>query len=263
MTEHQLHETESLRAILYATYVSGFKGDPSTVARALTRSQRAAYTKFFMPFLAGVQRDARILDLGCGDGSLLAYLMERGFRNCQGVDCSSEQVALARERGVAAEVGNLFETLASRRSCFSVILAIDVIEHMTKTELAKLGRLISESLVPGGRIVVQTPNGEGLSRGHIVYGDLTHETIFNESSITQFLRAFGFERISVKETGPVPHSLFGAIRSLGWRAIRLGAQVGSVVQTGRWPTVLSATLIASGFRQQQSVDGASEAMAIR
>lgn len=249
----ELLQVESLRDILYAAYVSAFKGDAATVASPLTRGQRAAFQRFVMPFLAGFPRDAEILDLGCGDGCLLAYLQEQGFTRCRGIDCSQEQVALAGSRGVSAEVRNLFDELAGQPASCDVIIAIDVVEHMTKPELARLGRLLFDSLKPGGRLVVQTPNGEGLGRGHIVYGDLTHETIFNQSSITQFLRAFGFEQVVVRETGPIPHSVFGTIRYFGWGVIRLAAQIASVVQTGRCPAVLTATLLATAEKPRKSI----------
>jgi len=243
----------SLRDILYAAYVSAFKGDGSTVARPLTTGQRAAFATFILPHMGDLPRDATILDLGCGDGALLAYLAEQGFHNSRGVDCSAEQVALARARGVAAEVGSLFDELNGRESSCDAIVAIDVVEHMTKSELAILGRLLAKTLKPGGRLVIQTPNGEGLGSGHIVYGDLTHETIFNESSVTQFLRAFGFTRVAVFETGPVAHSLFGAIRLAGWRVIRFVAQMASILQTGRRPGVLTATMIIRAQKQASTL----------
>jgi 2-polyprenyl-3-methyl-5-hydroxy-6-metoxy-1,4-benzoquinol methylase len=239
---------DSLRDILYSAYVSAFKGDRSTVVSPLTRGQRVAFQRFVMPFLDGLPKNASILDLGCGDGSLLAYLAEQGYQNCHGVDCSREQVAIAAARGVSAEAGNLFDELGRRDSDCDLILAIDIIEHMTKPELARLGRLVAWALKPGGRFAVQTPNGEGLSHGNIVYGDLTHETIFNESSITQFFRVFGFEQITVREAGPIPHSVFGLVRYVGWRVLRLATQAASLIQTGRCPRVLTAVLLASGHR---------------
>jgi 2-polyprenyl-3-methyl-5-hydroxy-6-metoxy-1,4-benzoquinol methylase len=236
--------TESLRDVLYSAYVSAFKGDSAMVAKPFARGERAALRRFVAPILDTTPRDAAILDLGCGDGMLLAYLAEQGFTNCRGVDHSHEQAALARSRGAVVEVGSLFGALEAATEAWDVVFFIDVIEHLTKNELVQFGRLVFRALKPGGRLVIHTPNGEGLSHGHIVYGDLTHETIFNENSMIQFLRAFGFHRVSVRETGPIPHSVFGAIRFAGWQVIRLGAQLSSVIQNGRCPKVLTATLLA-------------------
>ena len=56
------------------------------------------------------------------DGALLEYLRWRGFTNASGVDLSAEQVALARGRGVWAEVANAFELLASKSEEYAAIV---------------------------------------------------------------------------------------------------------------------------------------------
>ncbi len=43
-------------------------------------------------------RDARVLDLACGDGYLLAQLAARGFSHLAGIDRSPEELAAARAR---------------------------------------------------------------------------------------------------------------------------------------------------------------------
>jgi len=234
-----------LRDVLYGSYRSGFKGVGESSPTPLTRSQTAALRYFIDPFLVGLPNSAAILDLGCGDGKLLAHLKSSGFMNARGVDCSAEQAQTAVARGVAAEQGDLFETLAANPGAYDAILAIDVIEHMTKPELARLGRLLRTALRPGGLLVLQTPNGEGVGARRIVYGDLTHETIFNQSSLGQYLRAFGFTNLRFRETGPVPHSLNGRIRWIGWRVLRLISQLVSLIQTGHRPAFLTAVILAA------------------
>jgi 2-polyprenyl-3-methyl-5-hydroxy-6-metoxy-1,4-benzoquinol methylase len=234
-----------LREVLYGSYRSGFKAVDDVAPAPLTRGQTAALRHFIDPFLVGLPTSAAILDLGCGDGALLAHLRANGFTNACGVDCSAEQARAAVARGVSARQGDLFETLAAAPAAYDAILVIDVIEHMTKPELARLGHLLRGSLRPGGLLVVQTPNGEGVGAGRIVYGDLTHETIFNESSLGQYLRAFGFTDLRFRETGPVPHSLPGRLRWIAWRGLRAVAQLVSLVQTGHCPAVLTAVILAA------------------
>lgn len=234
-----------LREVLYGSYRSGFKAVDDIAPAPLTRSQSAALRQFIDPFLVGLPKSAVILDLGCGDGALLSHLKASGFTNARGVDGSAEQARAAIARGVSARQGDLFEALAAAPAAFDAILVIDVIEHMTKSELARLGRLLRSALKPGGRLIVQTRNGEGVGAGRIVYGDLTYETIFNESSMGQYLRAFGFTDIQFRETGPVPHSLPGRLRWIAWRGLRAVTQLASLVQTGHCPSVLTAVIIAA------------------
>ncbi|MCA9708928.1 MAG: class I SAM-dependent methyltransferase [Myxococcales bacterium] len=47
---------------------------------------------------AGIDRNARILDLACGDGFLLAVLRKRGFTALEGLDSSAEELSAARAR---------------------------------------------------------------------------------------------------------------------------------------------------------------------
>jgi 2-polyprenyl-3-methyl-5-hydroxy-6-metoxy-1,4-benzoquinol methylase len=234
-----------LRDILYESYVSRFKGAAAPVATALTASQETVLARLLRPLVASLPRDARILDIGCGSGGLLQYLGKLGFTAATGIDVSAEQVAIAARRGVKAEVGDLFDVLERSPDTFDGVIAIDLIEHLTKQELSRFGTLLHAALRPGGIVLLQTPNGEGVGCGHIVYGDLTHETIFNESSLNQFFAAFGFREIAVRETGPVPRNVSGVFRTIVWKLIRLAAQVGAFAQAGRWPRILTATIVAT------------------
>ena len=54
-----------------------------------------------------------VADLGCGRGELLELLRERGVE-AVGVDASAEMVAIAREKGLEAEHGDMFAFLAAR-----------------------------------------------------------------------------------------------------------------------------------------------------
>lgn len=55
--------------------------------------------------VAALPRDARLLDLACGDGYLLSLLAQDGFRHLIGVDQSPEELARARARlGPGAEL---------------------------------------------------------------------------------------------------------------------------------------------------------------
>ncbi len=50
------------------------------------------------------QNGERILDLGCGDGQLTERISASGA-NVTGIDASSNMIAAARARGIAAEEG--------------------------------------------------------------------------------------------------------------------------------------------------------------
>ncbi|MCR8454597.1 MAG: class I SAM-dependent methyltransferase [Crenarchaeota archaeon] len=60
------------------------------------REMARCYKRWYGPFLPE-DRDARILDIGCGMGHFLYFLKEEGYRNFLGVDISREQVNFVRK----------------------------------------------------------------------------------------------------------------------------------------------------------------------
>src|SRR6266852_8466542 len=89
------------RTALYRGYVSTFKNAPALGVEP----PFVWWDHKYLPLLADMDRDAPILEIGCGGGGLLAYLGRRGFSHAVGIDLSEEQVELARLRGVRAECG--------------------------------------------------------------------------------------------------------------------------------------------------------------
>jgi cyclopropane fatty-acyl-phospholipid synthase-like methyltransferase len=180
------------RTALYARYVSTFKSDAAQSAEPSV----VWWDHKFLPLLADLDRLAPILEIGCGGGGLLAYLARRGFSHASGIDISTEQIAAARQRGVDARLGDLFDFLPQQTHAFAAILAVDVLEHFSRAELPELAQRIHGALQPGGRLLIQTANGAGLYSGQVIYGDLTHLTIFTPQSLGQLLRPAGFVNLT-------------------------------------------------------------------
>lgn len=195
---------------------------------------------------------AQILDVGCGYGALLYFARKRGYANLQGVDISPQQVALAQRLGISGvSQGDLLETLrAQPPGTVDVVVAFDVIEHFTKDELIDLVDAIAKALKPGGRWLIQAPNGESPFCGAIRYGDMTHEQAFTRSSLEQLLIASGFSAVAVHETPPVVHGIKSAVRWVLWQLIRLGLRIWSLAETGDSgrKTVFTRNLLAVATR---------------
>lgn len=140
--------------------------------------------------------DARILDIGCGWGYNLMSLWCAGFRRLEGVDFSPEQIAIGNEASegrlalFCADGGDFLENKAGQ---YDLVTLISVLEHIPSGEVAPFLRRIHRALVPGGRIVLFTPNMANLTSAWIQFSDLTHATAFTELSIQQALDQAGFE----------------------------------------------------------------------
>jgi SAM-dependent methyltransferase len=92
-----------------------------------------------------------ILDLGCGDGQLTKRLGTTGA-SVVGVDASPEMVAAARERGVAADVGDA-EALPYARNTFDAVFSNAAL-HWVRDQDAMMAD-VRRVLKPGGRFVAE------------------------------------------------------------------------------------------------------------
>jgi SAM-dependent methyltransferase len=232
------------RSALYESYVSTFKGDP----HAATDLPRlfAYFDIKYKPLLDDLPRTARLMELGCGPGHFLMYLKSLGFTDVRGIDISAEQVALAVRAGCTAEVADVFDVLEASPGRFDAMFALDFVEHFDKAQLSRLGRGLAGALADRGRLILQTPNGSGLFVGQIACGDLTHGTIFNESSIRQWLVPFGFGDFEFREAGPAGRDFRGRIRTMAWKILRLGLNCASKIANGRTSSVWTDNMIVRG-----------------
>ena len=94
-----------------------------------------------------VPRGARVLDLGCGSGALLDYLIRERGCSGYGVEIDDANVQACMARGVNVIQLNLEEGLALfGDSSFDVVLQIDTLQHLRNTEVmlvetARVGRI--------------------------------------------------------------------------------------------------------------------------
>jgi SAM-dependent methyltransferase len=233
---------------LYRRYVSTFKGMSGQMSGPALRLFWRWCAFKYLPLLTDVGRDEPVLELGCGPGHLLELLAMAGFANVQGIDVSAEQVELAKVRGLRAEATDVFDFLASREDLYGAIVAIDFLEHFTKDELVRLVPLIYRALKPGGVLLVQTANGQGLFPRQVIYGDFTHLTVFTPGSLAQLLKLFGFDQFRFRETGPAPLSPRGALNVVLWGAIKGFANAVRRVETGKRQEIWTENFICRAVK---------------
>ena len=218
-------EQTDFRERLYSSYVSTFKGTP---VQPSTDPDLRHHIVSHLP--AG--RDARILDLGCGPGDLVALLGSEGYRDVTGIDGSAEQVAAAHARGlVNVRQADAVEFLAEGGP-FDAIVAIDVLEHFDEPGVLRLLDAIAAALAPGGRLVMRSANAGSPFFGRYRYGDLTHGIAFTASSVRQVLGATGFTDVQVFPRDPVPHGAVSLVRTLLWKVLSALLKGYLAIETG-------------------------------
>ena len=101
-----------------------------------------------------VPRGSRVLDLGCGDGALLAHL--QATRGCSGygVEIDDANVLACVNRGVNVIQLNLDQGLAMfDDASFDVVLQIDTLQHLRNAEV-----MLRETVRVGRVGIVAFPN---------------------------------------------------------------------------------------------------------
>jgi predicted TPR repeat methyltransferase len=195
------------RDVLYRDYSTHFS-QPTSIGDDVN------FPMFAEIYQSLPSRDARILDLGCGRGSWLRWMRNKGFQSLTGVDFSRVDLDNVGLADAVLQQGDLFAFLRSGTERFDVVHAKDVIEHMTKDEVVEFLTLCRARLVPGGQLWISTFNALAPMAAQTWRGDFTHETSFTPQSMRQVMHACGFPEVEVTCCHPVPRSLPGRLRKL-------------------------------------------------
>jgi 2-polyprenyl-3-methyl-5-hydroxy-6-metoxy-1,4-benzoquinol methylase len=229
------------RRLLYQKYVTTFKSEE--YSKLDTHWFGLAFENIYLPLLSDVPRNNPVLDLGCGHGLFLELLVKSGFSNAEGIDVSREQVSLAADRGLRVMLTDAIDFLKDKEDAYRVIFAIDFIEHFAVEELFCLIPLIYRSLQEKGILLIRTPNASGLFARRIIYGDLTHRTMFTPASLRQLLKQFNFATIDFFEFPPIPEKMKGKIRLKLWQLIKIVANVCLRVETSDTEAVWTQNML--------------------
>lgn len=110
---------------------------------------------FLEPYLAQI-KPKRVLELGCGDGTLALKMRSLIDAQVFGVDLSEKAVELAKEKNIIAKKADLNLGIPFESNFFDLVISDQLLEHIHNTDL-----LISEGfrvLKKKGYIIIITPN---------------------------------------------------------------------------------------------------------
>jgi len=165
------------------------------------RERIAAYR----PFLKDLPAGAAVLDLGCGRGEALALLRDWGFAG-RGVDSSARMAQICRDRGLDVEVGDLFAVLAAvEPGSLGGVVSFHVIEHLPGDALDRLVRLAYRALLPGGVLILETPNPLSVVvAARNFWLDPTHVRPVHPESLKLMYELAGFDPVERLDLRPFP-----------------------------------------------------------
>jgi len=136
--------------------------------------------------------DTKILDYGCGNGKLLAYLKSRGF-NIDGYDPSISAVHLAQKRGLS-----VFFHIPDKK--YDLMMFWHSLEHTAQPWLDIQN--CQKYLVPNAKLIIAVPNADSLEARFFgsrwfCYDWPFHRAHFTYQSLKKLLESNGFKIISL------------------------------------------------------------------
>ena len=158
----------------------------------------------------------RILDIGCGNGSLSNFLAQQGYE-VVGVEESESGVRLANEtfpncHFIQGSIYNLpYSEIGNQ---FDIVLAAEVIEHLFYPK--ELARSAKKLLKPNGRLIMTTPyhgylknlaialSGK-MDKHFTVLWDGGHIKFFSVGTMTTLLETEDYTNIQFKFAGRFPY----------------------------------------------------------
>lgn len=196
-------------------------------------------------------RDAAILDVGCGPGRVLAFLAARGYRQIEGFDRDPDAVRAAQAR-VAAPVtveDDWARFLDSRTRAFDLVVLKDVIYYLPRAEVVDALRAVRRALKPGGRVIVEVFNGAAYTGPFVAYKDDGILWIPTEHVLASFLGRAGFSAVSVHAHVPPARTLKRRAFNLLASAWRVALRAVYVLERGlaeENPRILTTRIVAVG-----------------
>lgn len=237
------------RSKFYENYVSSqLARNPPKSLQSLNK--REPYLKALIRDHFPSDRDAKIIDLGCGHGTLVHFARQAGYRNAIGVDTSEEQIRAAENLGIEGVTqGDVLEVVRNAPDfSYDAIIAFDLIEHLTKSELLDFSCEVRRALKPTGRFIIHAPNAGSPFFGTVRYGDYTHEQAFTSRSISQILLTCGFAAVRCYEEAPIPHGVKSTVRFWIWKALRFAMAAYIAAETGnRKGQLFTQNFLAVGY----------------
>ena len=176
----------------YIRFEDKFRGN-----REMIKDRLKVYLPFIEP-LRAIYPDNSALDLGCGRGEWLELLQENGWQ-AVGVDTDRSMVNYCQELEFKASCEDAIAYLHSLESeSIAVVSGFHIAEHLPFEVLRELVSEAHRTLLPGGFLILETPNPENIIVGtETFYFDPTHLHPLPAQLLSFLSEYYGFHRTKI------------------------------------------------------------------
>ncbi len=159
---------------------------------------------------AGLPKDARILEIGCGTGHNLSMLARFGAVDAIEIDAESRAIA---EQRLGRPVGDapLPELPGVERGAYDLVAVLDVVEHI-EDDVAALAAMKS-LLKPGGKVLIAVPAHQWMWSAHDVVNH--HHRRYSKKTLAAAICAAGLKPVKMRWFNSLLFPLAAAARIAG------------------------------------------------
>lgn len=162
------------------------------------------------------QQKHRILDIGCGNGSLTNFILQQGYE-VVGIEESESGIKLASENYPDCQFiqGSIYDLPDKElEEKFDIVISLEVIEHLFYPK--ELVRAAKKILKPNGILIITTPyhgylknlmlaiTGK-MDKHFTALWDGGHIKFFSVNSLTSLLESENYTDINFKFAGRYPY----------------------------------------------------------
>lgn len=142
------------------------------------------------------QDPAKVIDIGCNDGTLMEYLRRAGYSHVVGLEPNAVAADIARKKGYDVYSGYLdkhqAEHIVAEQGAFDTLFLRHVVEHVSDLEGFFAG--VRALLRDDGLLVLELPEvEESFARGSPAILWEEHVNYFTQALAEHLLRRFGFQ----------------------------------------------------------------------
>lgn len=162
----------------------------------LARYQK--YLEFLDPF---IHYDGVIVDIGCGKGQFVKYLIDNGFPNACGVDLDKSLVSIATKQGIPVYEGSAFN-LSLQTNSINLLIYTNVFEHLLNLDdtIQEVIRYLNYE----GLLFIEVPDAAKYSKSRIFdffwLSTIEHINHFSREYLEGMMKNNGFDMIVTSET---------------------------------------------------------------